>query len=110
LDSSPSSHNGADWSIPSNIAPRVNKQVCIEKAVQQKMNNNFGSVVQMIKQDVKEENEKKNIEDQEQDHLEEKGVKRTASKADGDDIAVLTMNDYNQQCRDDDGMLPRSLI
>jgi len=38
--SSSSSDNGAD-SIPSNIAPGVNKQMCIEKAVQQKMNSNF---------------------------------------------------------------------
>ena len=39
--SSSSSDNGAD-SIPSNIAPRVNKQVCVEKAVQQTMKSNFG--------------------------------------------------------------------
>jgi len=38
--SSSSFDNGAD-SIPSNIAPRVNKQMCIEKAVQQTMNSNF---------------------------------------------------------------------
>jgi len=90
----------------------VNKQVCIEKAVQQKMNSNFGSVVQMIKTGRKGRKRKMNKEDQEQDHLEQKGVKRTASKADDDDndLAVLTMNDYNQQCRDDDGILPRSLI
>jgi len=37
---SSSSDNGAD-SIPSNIAPGVNKQMCIEKAVQQTMNSNF---------------------------------------------------------------------
>jgi len=37
-----SSDNGADAdSIPSNIAPRLNKQMCIEKAVQQTMNRNF---------------------------------------------------------------------
>jgi len=35
-----SSDNGAD-SIPSNIAPRVNKQMCIEKTMQQTMNSNF---------------------------------------------------------------------
>ena len=39
--SSSSSDNGDDL-IPSNIAPRVNKQMCIEKAVQQTMNSNFG--------------------------------------------------------------------
>jgi len=39
--SSSSSDNSAD-SIPSNIAPRVNKQTRIEKAVQQTMNINFG--------------------------------------------------------------------
>jgi len=38
--SSSSSDNGAD-SIPSNIAPRVNKQMRSEKAVQQTMNRNF---------------------------------------------------------------------
>ena len=38
--SSPSSDNGAD-SISSNIAPRVNKHKCIEKAVQQTMKSNF---------------------------------------------------------------------
>jgi len=59
LNSSPSSHNGADWSIPSNIAPRVNKQVCIEKAVQQTMNSNFGSAVQMIKTGCKGRKQKK---------------------------------------------------
>jgi len=35
-----SSDNGAD-SIPSNIAPQVNKQMCSEKAVQQTMNSNL---------------------------------------------------------------------
>ena len=38
-----SSDNGAD-SISSNIAPRVNKQMCTEKAVQRTMNSNFGRV------------------------------------------------------------------
>jgi len=41
--SSSSSDNGAD-SIPSNITPRVNKQMCIEKAVQQTMNSNRLSI------------------------------------------------------------------
>jgi len=41
ISSSPSSSdNGADL-IPSNIAPRVNKQMCSEKAVQQTMNSNL---------------------------------------------------------------------
>jgi len=39
-NSSSSSDNGTD-SIPSNIAPRVNKQMCSEKAVQQTMNRNL---------------------------------------------------------------------
>ena len=34
-------HNGAD-SSSSNIASRVNKQMCIEKSVQQTVNSNFG--------------------------------------------------------------------
>jgi len=41
--SSSSSDNGAG-SIPSNITPRVNKQMCIEKAVQQTMNSNRLSI------------------------------------------------------------------
>jgi len=40
LCSSSSSDNGAD-SIPSNIAPRVNKQMCSEKAVQQTINSDL---------------------------------------------------------------------
>jgi len=39
--SSSSSDDSADW-ITNNIAPRVNKQMCIKKAVQQMMNSNFG--------------------------------------------------------------------